>query len=60
VDAAATPDGPAPEAEPVTETVDLYGAYPRLTEAQIAELERRGTRRTVQSGEIDAVVDADW
>jgi thioredoxin reductase (NADPH) len=52
VDAAATPDGTAPEAGPVTETVDLYGAYPRLTEAQVAELERQGTRRTVQSGEV--------
>ncbi|MGN6635564.1 MAG: FAD-dependent oxidoreductase [Oryzihumus sp.] len=32
--------------------MDLYGAYPRLTEVQIAELERRGIRRTVHSGEV--------
>src|SRR6478672_918229 len=52
VDAAATPDGTAAESEQVTETVDLYGAYPRLTEVQIAELERRGSRRPVQTGEM--------
>src|SRR5689334_18731162 len=34
------------------ETPDLYGAYPRLSEMQIATLESGGTRRSVSPGEI--------
>jgi thioredoxin reductase (NADPH) len=33
------------------ETPDIYGAYPRLNEGQIATLERGGTRRPVRVGE---------
>ena len=47
-----TPDGTALPPEPATETVDLYGAYPRLSETQIAALESQGTRRTVQPGDV--------
>jgi thioredoxin reductase (NADPH) len=36
----------------LAETSDLYGAYPRLTEAQIARLEQGGTRRPVQAGAV--------
>ena len=44
---------PSP-AEPgeVTETPDLQGAYPRLSDAQIAALTGRGDRRGTQPGEI--------
>jgi thioredoxin reductase (NADPH) len=34
------------------ETPDIYGAYPRLSEMQIATLEAGGTRRSVAPGEI--------
>jgi thioredoxin reductase (NADPH) len=46
----------APPAERVSaslqETPDIYGAYPRLNEMQIATLEAGGTRRPVAPGEI--------
>ncbi|KMO74749.1 Thioredoxin reductase [Mycolicibacterium chlorophenolicum] len=46
----------APAAEQVSasmeETPDIYGAYPRLTEMQIATLETGGTRRSVAPGAI--------
>jgi thioredoxin reductase (NADPH) len=34
------------------ETPDLQGAYPRLSDAQIAELEAQGQRRAIQPGEV--------
>ncbi|TDW21354.1 FAD-dependent oxidoreductase [Kribbella kalugense] len=34
------------------ETPDLYGAYPRLDEVQLAELRSLGERRTTSSGEV--------
>jgi thioredoxin reductase (NADPH) len=44
-----------PQAEsprpPLAETPDIFGAYPRLTDAQIAALEVGGTRRAVRAGE---------
>jgi thioredoxin reductase (NADPH) len=36
----------------LTETPDLGGAYPRLTDTQIAELERYGERRRTEEGEV--------
>jgi thioredoxin reductase (NADPH) len=36
---------------PLAETPDIYGAYPRLSDDQIATLEAGGTRRTVNTGE---------
>jgi thioredoxin reductase (NADPH) len=46
----------APPAEQVSanlqETPDVYGAYPRLNEMQIATLETGGERRSVDRGEI--------
>jgi thioredoxin reductase (NADPH) len=38
-------------AEPIAETPDRYGAYPRLTDDQIAALEAGGTRRSSAAGE---------
>src|SRR5258705_10813237 len=38
-------------AEPMAETPDRYGAYPRLTDDQIAALEAGGTRRSSAAGE---------
>ncbi len=43
---------PVQEAGPVEETPDLQGAYPRLSEAQIAALEPLGQRRTTRPEEI--------
>ncbi|MEE4594413.1 FAD-dependent oxidoreductase [Streptomyces sp. DSM 41524] len=40
------PEGAAPD-----ETPDLYGAFPRLTDQQIAFLSGHGTRRSVAAGE---------
>lgn len=37
--------------EPLAETSDRYGAYPRLDDHQIATLEAGGTRRTISAGE---------
>jgi hypothetical protein len=37
-------------AEPIAETRDLYGAFPRLTETQIGNLEVHGERRRTQAG----------
>ena len=34
------------------ETPDLQGAYPRLSDAQIAELDAQGQRRAIQPGEV--------
>jgi thioredoxin reductase (NADPH) len=36
----------------VTETPDLYGAFPRLSEDQIGELGRYGERRRTEAGEV--------
>jgi thioredoxin reductase (NADPH) len=36
----------------ITETPDLQGAYPRLSDAQIAALAAHGNRRDTQAGEI--------
>jgi thioredoxin reductase (NADPH) len=36
----------------ITETPDLQGAYPRLSDAQIAALTGQGDRRGTQLGEI--------
>ena len=34
------------------ETPDLQGAFPRLSDAQIAELDAQGQRRAIQPGEV--------
>ncbi|MDT5197676.1 MAG: thioredoxin reductase, partial [Mycobacterium sp.] len=36
---------------PLTETPDIYGAYPRLADDQIATLEVGGARRALAAGE---------
>src|SRR5260370_42671266 len=36
---------------PLAETPDVYGAYPRLSDDQIATLEAGGARRAVDTGE---------
>ncbi|MFF0341270.1 FAD-dependent oxidoreductase [Kribbella sp. NPDC004875] len=41
-----------PRAVPMNETPDLYGAYPRLDESQLAELNSLGQRRTTSGGEV--------
>jgi thioredoxin reductase (NADPH) len=41
-----------PEPGQLAETPDLYGAYPRLSEAQIGALAARGHRRRTQPGEV--------
>jgi thioredoxin reductase (NADPH) len=41
-----------PGREPVEETLDMFGAYPRLSAAQIAALSVDGQRRTVHTGDI--------
>ena len=38
------------ESPPLAETPDIYGAYPRLSDDQIATLEAGGARRAVDSG----------
>ena len=45
---------PASATEPpaLPETPDLYGAYPRLSEAQIQALSRIGERRPMQAGDV--------
>jgi thioredoxin reductase (NADPH) len=40
------------EAASLPETPDLDGAYPRLSQAQVATLEANGERRPVHSGEV--------
>jgi thioredoxin reductase (NADPH) len=42
----------APESEGTAETPDLYGAFPRLSEAQIEALAAHGYRRGTQPGEV--------
>jgi thioredoxin reductase (NADPH) len=39
------------ESPPLAETPDIYGAYPRLSDDQVATLEEGGARRTVNTGE---------
>ena len=39
------------ESSPLAETPDVYGAYPRLSDDQVAVLESGGARRTVGTGE---------
>lgn len=39
------------ESPPLAETPDIYGAYPRLSDDQIATLEAGGARRPVKAGE---------
>src|SRR6201986_4535357 len=39
------------ESPPLAETPDIYGAYPRLSDDQIAALEAGGARRAVDTGE---------
>ena len=39
------------ESPPLAETPDIYGAYPRLSDDQIATLEAGGARRAVKAGE---------
>ncbi|MGA8254100.1 MAG: FAD-dependent oxidoreductase [Mycobacterium sp.] len=39
------------ESPPLAETPDIYGAYPRLSDDQIATLEAGGARRAVGTGE---------
>jgi thioredoxin reductase (NADPH) len=38
--------------EPLSETPDLHGAYPRLSEEQLAALAARGERRRTSQGEV--------
>ncbi|MEZ0357328.1 FAD-dependent oxidoreductase [Mycobacterium sp. SA01] len=40
------------ESSPLVETPDIHGAYPRLSDDQIATLESGGARRTVGAGEM--------
>ena len=40
------------ESPPLAETPDIYGAYPRLSDDQIATLEAGGARRAVDTGEM--------
>ncbi|MCV7345905.1 FAD-dependent oxidoreductase [Mycolicibacterium rhodesiae] len=40
------------ESTSLAETPDIYGAYPRLSDDQIATLEAGGARRAVETGEI--------
>src|SRR3954470_14262619 len=42
----------APELADVSETPDMHGAYPRLTEEQIEALLPRGERRRTRVGDI--------
>jgi thioredoxin reductase (NADPH) len=42
----------ATEPEPLTETPDSHGAYPRLSEEQIQRLAAHGVRRPTQAGEV--------
>ena len=39
------------ESPPIAETPDIYGAYPRLSDGQIATLDAGGARRAVDAGE---------
>ena len=39
------------ESPPLAETPDIYGAYPRLSDDQVATLEAGGARRAVNTGE---------
>src|ERR1700730_11933870 len=39
------------ESPPLAETPDIYGAYPRLSDDQIATLDAGGARRAVDTGE---------
>jgi thioredoxin reductase (NADPH) len=41
-----------PEPDPAAETPDLYGAYPRLSEGQIAAIAAHGTQRAVRPGDV--------
>lgn len=52
-----TPPGPAPvpdeaEGSVAYETPDIYGAYPRLSDDQMARLAQRGRRHPVEAGEV--------
>ena len=38
--------------EPLSETADLYGAYPRLSDQQLEALARHGERRPTRRGEL--------
>ena len=42
----------APPSPQLSETPDTHGAYPRLSDDQIATLEVGGTRRDVHTGEV--------
>ena len=42
----------ATQPEPLGETPDLYGAFPRLNDDQIEVLATRGQRRRTQPGEV--------
>jgi thioredoxin reductase (NADPH) len=42
----------SPESEALAETPDLFGAFPRLSEQQIAALASRGERRSVRAAEV--------
>jgi thioredoxin reductase (NADPH) len=43
---------PLPEPQPLEETPDLYGAYPRLDPEQIERLQALGIRRETQPGDV--------
>jgi thioredoxin reductase (NADPH) len=43
---------PLPERQPLEETPDLYGAYPRLDPEQIERLQTLGVRRDTQAGDV--------
>jgi thioredoxin reductase (NADPH) len=40
------------DTDPLAETPDLYGAFPRLTEPQIQALEAQGSRQPTEAGEV--------
>ncbi|BBZ25863.1 thioredoxin reductase [Mycolicibacterium madagascariense] len=40
------------ESDALVETPDVYGAYPRLSDDEVATLEAGGARRTIDTGEV--------
>lgn len=52
LDAASNPMADLPEPGQLAETPDVYGAFPRLSEAQIEALAAHGHRRPTHPGEV--------
>ncbi|MDX6725623.1 MAG: thioredoxin reductase, partial [Baekduia sp.] len=51
-DSQAPPDAPETDSAALNETPDVYGAYPRLTDQQIAALAAVGVPRQVKPGDV--------